>query len=257
MQLIAVESAAGTAQVILDIVGNRPPRRLGVATGTSPEPTFRALARRQALPPETELYLVDEYIGLAAGSPASYRRTIEDQLAGPCGGLRVIGPDVHRDDLTAAADEYEQRLRDVGGVDLQLLGIGRNGHIGFNEPGTPFSSRTRVAVLSETTRRDNVRFFASLDEVPTRCITQGLATIATAKEIVLIATGQAKAAAVAALLTRPPGQDLPASSLLAHPRAILVADAAARSLLDIRSLRIDTAGVHHPRPAFHIRSEQP
>jgi glucosamine-6-phosphate deaminase len=257
MQLTPVESAADTAEVIVEIVTERPPRRLGVATGSSPVPTFRTLARLQALPRHTELYLVDEYVGLAPDSPARYRRAIEDQLAGPCGGLRVIGPDVDRDDLTAAADEYEQRLRDVGGVDLQLLGIGRNGHIGFNEPGTPFASRTRVAVLSETTRRDNARFFGSLEAVPTRCITQGLATIATAKKIVLIATGEAKAAAVAALLTRPPGPALPASSLLAHPQAILVADAAALSLLDVRSLRIDTAGAHYPRPTFHIRSEQP
>jgi glucosamine-6-phosphate deaminase len=257
MQLIAVESAADTAEVIVEIVTERPPRRLGVATGSSPEPTFRALARAQALPPQTELYLVDEYVGLAPDSPASYRRTIEDQLANPCGGLRVIGPDVDRDDLTAAADEYERLLRDVGGVDLQLLGIGRNGHIGFNEPGTPFSSRTRVAALSETTRRDNARFFASLGEVPTRCITQGLSTIATAKEIVLIAIGQTKAAAVAALLTRPPGPALPASSLLAHPNVVLVADAAARSLLDERRLRIDAAGPRHVLSTFHPRSEQP
>jgi glucosamine-6-phosphate deaminase len=257
MQLIAVERAADTAEVIVEIVTERPPRRLGVATGSSPEPAFRALARLQALPLQTELYLVDEYVGLAPDSPASYRRTIEDQLAGPCGGLRVIGPDVDRADLTAAADEYEQRLRDVGGVDLQLLGIGRNGHVGFNEPGTPFSSRTRVAVLSETTRRDNARFFPSPDEVPTRCITQGLATIAMAREIVLIATGRAKAAAVAALLTRPPGPALPASSLLAHPRVVLVADAAARSLLDARRLRIDAAGPHRSLATFHTRSEQP
>lgn len=231
MDLIAVETPADTADVIAEILAARSPHHLGVATGSSPEPTYRELVHRRALPPDTELYLVDEYIGLPAGSPSSYRATIAHQLAGPCGGLRILGPDVHRDDLDAAAHDYEQLLADIGGVDLQLLGIGRNGHIGFNEPGTPFSSRTRVSELSADTRADNARFFSSPLTVPTRCITQGLATISTATEIILIATGHAKARAVAALLTGEPTPALPASALLTHPRVVLVADAGARGLV--------------------------
>ena len=257
MQLIAVETAADTAGVIVEIVTARAPHRLGVATGSSPEPTYRELVRRRVLEPETELYLVDEYVGLADCSPASYRATIAYALADPCGGLRIVGPDVHRDDLPAAAAEYEQALQDFGGVDLQLLGIGRNGHVGFNEPGTPFSSRTRVAHLSDTTRLDNARFFMSLSEVPTRCITQGLATISTAKAIILIATGQAKANAVAALLTRPPEPALPASALLAHPHLVLVADAAARSLLHEELWPIGATRAHRSMPDFYSHSEQP
>lgn len=231
MELIAVDTAADTAEVIVELVAVRSPRHLGVATGSSPEPTYRELVRRRVLHPDTKLYLVDEYVGLPHGSPSSYRATISRQLADPSGGLRIVGPDVHRDDLATAADDYEQMLHDIGGVDLQLLGIGRNGHIGFNEPATPFSSRTRVAQLSADTRSDNARFFTSPLDVPTRCITQGLATISTATEIILIATGHAKAAAVAALLTRAPTPALPASALLGHPGVVLVADSGARSLL--------------------------
>ena len=257
MQLIAVETAVDTAEVIVEIVAMRSPRRLGVATGSSPEPIYRELVRRRVLQPETELYLVDEYVGLPDRSPASYRATIAHQLADPCGGLRIVGPNVHAADLTAAAADYEQTLHDIGGVDLQLLGIGRNGHIGFNEPGTPFSSRTRVANLSDSTRIDNARFFTSLSDVPTRCITQGLATISTAIEIILIATGQAKAAAVAALLTRPPETTLPVSALLAHPQVVLVADAGARSLLHDELGPIAVTSAHRSLPDFHSHSEQP
>ncbi len=257
MEIVAVETAVDTADVIVEILAARSPRHLGVATGSSPEPTYRELVRRRVLQPETELYLVDEYVGLPDGSPASYRATIAQQLADPCGGLRIVGPDVHRDDLDAAAADYEQTLHDIGGVDLQLLGIGRNGHIGFNEPGTPFSSRTRVASLSDSTRIDNARFFTSLSDVPTRCITQGLATISSATEIILIATGQAKAAAVAALLTRPRDTTLPVGALLRHPRVVLVADAGARSLLheEMRPIAVETA--HRSPSDIHALSEQP
>lgn len=257
MQLIAVHAAADTADVISKIVAARQPHRLGVATGSSPEPTYRELVRRRVLRPETELYLVDEYVGLPDRSPSSYRATIAHQLADPCGGLRVVGPDVHHDDLAEAAADYEAVLHAIGGVDLQLLGIGRNGHIGFNEPGTPFSSRTRVASLSEVTRRDNAKFFTSPSDVPTRCITQGLATISTATEIILIATGQAKAAAVAALLTRPPEPALPASALLSHPRVVLIADVGARSLLPGGAWPIDATVAQRSLSDFHSHSEQP
>ncbi len=231
MQLLAVDGAHDTAGPIADIVDDRRPGSLGVATGSSPEPTYRELIRRGSMSTDTDLYLVDEYLGLAPGNPLSYRAVIAAQLAEPCGGLRIIGPDVHARDPDAAAVGYEDVLGSIGGVDLQLLGIGRNGHIGFNEPGTPFSSRTRVAALSTATRIDNARFFTSLADVPTRCITQGLATIMMAAEIVLIATGAAKASALATLLTRPPHVDVPASALLAHPNVTLVADRAARSLV--------------------------
>ena len=233
MHLIAVETAADTADVIADLVEQRQPRTLGVATGSSPEHAYRELVRRRTLARDTILYLVDEYVGLPRDSPFSYRATIATQLADPRGGLQIVGPDVHAARLTASALNYEDELRRLGGVDMQLLGIGRNGHIGFNEPGTPFSSRTRVATLSNVTRSDNARFFPSPNDVPTRCITQGLATISMANFIIIIATGYAKAAAVDALLTRPPGPSLPASALLEHPHAVLIADSAARSLLSL------------------------
>lgn len=251
MRLVALEHADVAAEHIADLIAIRRPNALGVATGSSPEPTYRQLVERGALHPSTELYLVDEYIGLPRGSAHTYRAVIAAQLADPLGGLRIIGPDVELDDLDAAASDYERRLGAIGGVDLQLLGIGRNGHIGFNEPGTSFSSRTRVAALAPQTRVDNARFFANPDDVPSRSITQGLATILTAHEIIVIATGTAKAAAVAALLTRPPAASLPASVLLAHPHVTLVADSAARSAVpehvwphDGRVLECDFSSPH-------------
>lgn len=234
MRLVAVDHADDAAELIADLIADRRPDSFGVATGSSPEATYRRLVERHALNASAQLYLVDEYIGLPPGSKMAYRAVIHAQLAEPLGGLRIVGPDVDSDDVDAAATDYECLLATLGGVDLQLLGVGRNGHIGFNEPGTPFSSRTRVAVLAPQTREDNARFFADPDGVPARCITQGLATILTAHEIIVIATGAAKSAAVAALLTQPPAVSLPASALLAHPRVTLVADRAARSAVPER-----------------------
>ena len=138
--------------------------------------------------------------------------------------------------------------RELGGVDVQLLGIGRNGHLAFNEPGSPLDSRSRVVTLSETTRRDNAGSFDD-EPVPTHALTQGLGTILDARHLVLLATGESKACAIAAALTGPVTVDCPASVVQTHPRVTVVLDEAAASAVP-RRRSVDGAErerVHHPQ----------
>ena len=211
---------------------------LGLATGSSPQGTYDELSRRVAdgrlSLAGCRAFLLDEYVGLPADSPQAYRSVIRHDLVDrvDLDPDRVHGPDGTAPDLDAEAERYEGLVREAG-VELQVLGIGRNGHLGFNEPGSPLDSVTRVLTLTDRTREDNARFFDSLAEVPTEVITQGLATIARARHLVLIATGAAKAAAVAAALTGPVTPDCPASVLQRHPEVDVLLDRAAASLLPL------------------------
>ncbi len=136
--------------------------------------------------------------------------------------------------LPDAGPAYERLIAKVGGVDLQLLGIGADGHVAFNEPGPSLASRTRIKTLTERTRADNARFFDSLDEVPHHALTQGLATLLDARHLLLVATGEGKAEAVAAMVEGPLSASCPASVLQLHPRATVLVDAAAGSSLTRR-----------------------
>jgi glucosamine-6-phosphate deaminase len=222
MRVVVVPDACGVGRAVADMIDEAAPSTLGIATGSSPESTYHLLVERRSLSPDTVLCLLDEYVGLSPDHPARYRRVIDQQLAAPL-GLTVVAPDVDADDLGFAAAEYESRVRALG-VDIQLLGIGRNGHIGFNEPGAAFTSTTRVVDLSPTTRLDNARFFAQPEDVPTRAITQGLATIAAAGQIIVIAIGSAKSGAVSAMLRGPVDRCVPATILRDHPDVVVVAD---------------------------------
>jgi glucosamine-6-phosphate deaminase len=143
----------------------------------------------------------------------------------------VRAPDVRAADLLAACDAYESDIAAAGGIDLQLLGIGIDGHIGFNEPGSSLASRTRIKTLTDQTRRDNARFFSSLDHVPRHVITQGVGTILDARHVVLLAFGEVKAAAVAAAVEGPVTAMVPASALQLHPHATAVVDEPAAAAL--------------------------
>ncbi len=216
---------------IAALIRRKPDAVIGVATGSSPEPVYRALAREVADgldATSVRWFALDEYIGLPAGHPQSYRRVLERVLLEPLHlpGSSVQVPDGAAADPDAAAESYEAALA-AAGVDVQILGIGVNGHIGFNEPGTPFSSTTHRAALTESTRCANSRFFPSADAVPAECLTQGLATIMRADRIELVATGRHKAAAVAQALRGPVTEDCPASILQRHPRVRVNLDAAA------------------------------
>ena len=231
MRIIECATPAEVAVVAAHHVIESAPRVLGVATGSTPVDTYCELVARGGLGRSTVLALLDEYIGLPPEHPQRYRQVIRRQLLEPLGlpEEALLGPDVDVDDIDAAAHAYERSLAAAGGVDLQVLGIGRNGHIGFNEPGTPFASRTRVAELSEATRADNARFFASVDDVPRQVITQGIGTVLEARSLLLLAVGATKAPAMAAMLDGPHTVDVPASALVDHPRLTVVADRAALS----------------------------
>lgn len=157
---------------------------------------------------------------------------------------RLAAPDGSGDDvpaLMAAVARYEEAIRSLGGVDVQVLGIGANGHLGFNEPGSALASRTRVKRLSERTRRDNARFFHGLADVPTHCVTQGLGTILEARRLVLVATGDTKADAVAASLEGPLTASVPASVPQWHPDTVVCLDEAAAAGLRNRQYYDDAA----------------
>lgn len=216
---------------------------LGLATGSSPLGLYRELAAAAAEGradfSQAHGFALDEYVGLPEGHPESYREVLLREAC-PLLGLptdRLHVPDgarCERAALDRASAAYEIAIEQVGGVDVQVLGIGGNGHLGFNEPGSSLTSRTRVKRLAASTRRDNARFFDSLEQVPTHCITQGLGTIAEARRLVLVATGPAKAEAVAAAVEGPLSASCPGSLLQWHPDAIVVLDEDAAAKLTNR-----------------------
>ena len=228
-------AAAVVGQALVDLLRAHPVPVVGLATGSSPLGAYRyvidAVRTGDATLAHASAVLLDEYVGLPAGHPEAYREFIRREFTDHTDlpPDRLFGPtvDVPGPGLTDACARYETLLAELGGVDLQLLGIGRDGHIGFNEPGSSLASRTRVKTLTDATRADNARFFGSLDEVPRHVVTQGLATILDARHLVLIATGAAKAAPVAAAVEGPITAFCPASVLQLHPHATVVIDDAA------------------------------
>lgn len=241
MQLVLCETPEETGARAAAIIARRVqagPCVLGLATGSSPVPVYRELIRRhrdEGLSfARCTAFTLDEYVGLTPEDPRSYRATIQnvftDHVDLPAGALhspRAVNPQA--DALLSAAREYDERIARSGGVDVQLLGIGGNGHIGFNEPSSSLRSRTRIKVLTRQTRDDNARFFEADEAVPTLCLTQGLGTILDSRHAVLVAQGEGKAEAVAAAVEGPVSAGCPASVLQLHPHATLILDAAAAS----------------------------
>ena len=177
------------------------------------------------------VFLLDEYVGLPAGHPQTYRATIARELLDALGidDERVHGPDPDPAGLPEAGPRYEAAIRAAGGIDLQVLGIGGDGHLAFNEPGSSLASLTRIKTLTAQTRRDNARYFGSPDEVPRHVLTQGLGTILRAGHLLLVAEGVAKAAAVAAAVEGPVAASCPASVLQLHPHVSVLLDEGAAS----------------------------
>lgn len=210
---------------------------MGVATGSSPVGTYADLARRvqegKLDVSRLEAYALDEYLGLPPEHDQSYAYFLRKEFAERLGidPARVHSPNGMAEDPVAAGEEYDQSIAAAGGIDVQILGIGPNGHIGFNEPGSSFASRTRMKTLTASTREANKRFFSSLDEVPTHCLTQGLGTIMDARNLVLVAQGAGKADAVAAAVEGPVSAMCPASILQFHRRVWMVIDEAAAAKL--------------------------
>lgn len=208
---------------------------LGFATGSSPLPVYQALRTRLRGVAVSEVrgFALDEYVGLDLGHPESYRSVLAREVVEPLGfdPGNISLPDGSIEHIETAGEAYEAAINAAGGIALQLLGIGTDGHIGFNEPGSSFASLTRVKTLTTQTRTDNARFFGSLAEVPMHCITQGLGTILRARHLVLLAFGQEKASAVARAVEGPLTTMVPASAIQLHPHVSVVVDEAAASEL--------------------------
>lgn len=210
---------------------------LGLATGSSPVDLYGLLANAHAegsfATTRLRAFALDEYVGLDPSDPLSFAETLRAQVARPLhlseGAVTV--PDGRASDLRGSCERFESDIRAAGGVDVQVVGLGSNGHLAFNEPGSSRVSRTRVVELDERTRRDNARFFGSLDAVPRSAVTQGIGTILEARAIVAIAQGVGKADAVARAVAGPIGAECPASFLRLHPDVTFVVDEAAASLL--------------------------
>ena len=223
-----------TEQVAADIVTTAlatGATMLGLATGSSPLPTYRELIRRHRERglsfAGVEAVMLDEYVGLPPSHPQTYAHFIRTEFCDHVDIKVIHSPDGMSDNILAASDAYDELIATRGPVDVQILGIGANGHIGFNEPTSSLTSRTRVKTLTERTRTDNARFFSSPAEVPRHVITQGLGTICDARHLVLIATGAGKAAAVAAAVEGPIAAMCPASVLQWHRHATVIVDEAA------------------------------
>jgi glucosamine-6-phosphate deaminase len=232
------ERVASTAADVVQSTLPAAQPRLGVATGSTPMGLYAELARRVRSGTWTlagaTLIALDEYVGLGADDPHSYAAFVRDVIARPLGvpPENVLVPDGLAADPDKEAAAFEAHIGAIGGVDLQILGIGTNGHLAFNEPGSDLDSATRTVTLDEQTRRDNARFFAGrIGDVPSRAITQGLGTIGRARSILLLVTGERKARALAAALNGPVTPRAPASALQRHRSVTVVADRTAARLL--------------------------
>ncbi len=239
----ADEIAVLAADTVEAVVRRKPAAVLGLATGSTPLPAYGELIRRREAGTAPSYATVtcfnlDEYVGLpapeAGAHEQSYRATIARELTDGLGISpdQVNGPDPSPDGLPTAGERYEALIAAAGGIDLQFLGIGSDGHLAFNEPGSSLASRTRIKTLTAQTRKDNARFFGSPDEVPTHVLTQGIGTILQARHLLLIVTGESKADAVAAAVEGPVSASCPASALQLHPHVTVLVDQAAASRLD-------------------------
>ncbi|MGS0686806.1 glucosamine-6-phosphate deaminase [Nakamurella sp. GG22] len=258
MEIVILPDGAAIAALAADAIENlmrrKPTAVLGLATGSSPLAIYDELTTRckdgNVSFAQASGFTLDEYVGLPADHPESYRNVIDREFVSRVDFApgAVQGPDGLADDIPAACAAYEEAIAVAGGVDLQILGIGTDGHIGFNEPGSSLASRTRIKTLARQTRVDNARFFdGDLDAVPTHCLTQGLATIMSARHLVLVATGAGKAEAVHHLVEGAVSALWPATILQHHPHATVLLDGAAASRLQLADYYRET---YRAKPAW-------
>ncbi len=228
------------ARFIADLVRRKPDCVLGLATGSTPLPTYRELIRlhrEEGLDfSQVTTFNLDEYVGLPPTHPQSYRHFMQEslfnQLNIPAEKTHV--PDGLAQDFPAACSEYEEQIKKAGGIDLQLLGLGADGHIAFNEPGSSLGSRTRLKSLTSETIRDNARFFGSEDQVPRLAVTMGVGTILESRGCLLLAFGEHKSAAAKATVEGPVTAQITASALQFHRDAICIFDEGAARQLERR-----------------------
>lgn len=234
------------ARCVADLIKRKPNAVLGLATGSSPLSSYEELAKliqkEHIDVSHVRGFALDEYIGLPLSHPQSYHSTIWRTVVKPLGlnpaNVHVPGDALNGaslsdgDKIAHAGAAYDKAIADAGGVDVQILGIGTDGHVGFNEPGSSLASGTRIKTLAEQTRIDNARFFDNdVSKVPTHCITQGIGTILKARHLVLLAFGNGKAEAVAETVEGGVSAFCPASALQLHPHATVIVDEEAASRL--------------------------
>ena len=242
MKLIKAKNPAEAGKLAADIfeeiIRNNPQCVLGLATGSTPLPLYRELIEREKAGKidfsKVRSANLDEYKGLSGDHPQSYRYFMNTNLFDHISidKANTIVPDGLAKDAKAMCDEYEKKIKALGGVDIQLLGIGHDGHIGFNEPCDYFPATTHEVKLEQMTREANKRFFASIDEVPTAAYTMGIGTVMAARKVLLIATGKDKAEIVKKSFFGPVTPQVPASILQFHPDVTVIVDEDAASLLD-------------------------
>lgn len=221
------------ARIIAGLLRKKPNAVLGLATGSTPLPLYKRLIAMDLDWSEVTTFNLDEYIGLPREHPQSYHSFMWEHL------FRHINirkehihiPDGNAKDIPHFCVEYEAHIHNAGGIDLQVLGIGTDGHIGFNEPTSSLASRTRIKTLTQQTILDNARFFGNTEQVPRHVITMGIGTIMEARQNLLLAFGENKAQAIAEAVEGPVTSINPASILQMHPVAKVCIDDGAASML--------------------------
>lgn len=225
------------AKIFAERIKAKPDVVLGLATGSTPEGLYAELVRMNKAGEisfeQVRTFNLDEYVGLAPDHDQSYRCFMNAKLFDhvDIDKANTHVPNGKAGDLAAECAGFEEKMKAAGGVDLQLLGIGSNGHVGFAEPGSPKDGRTAVVDLTESTIKDNSRLFDSVDEVPKQALSMGIGTVLDAKEVVLVANKESKADAVARAVEGAPSTDCPASFLQEHANVTFVIDEAAASKL--------------------------
>lgn len=239
IQRMPTPDAAGklAAGIFESAIREKPDCVIGLATGSTPLPLYRELAAREKAGQidfsQVRSVNLDEYKGLAPNHPQSFRRFMQENLFDLISikPENTLVPDGLAKDADAMCRAYEDAIAAWGGIDLQLLGIGHNGHIGFNEPCSYFPAFTHEVELAASTRNANKRFFASLEEVPAAAFTMGIGTVMAARSIVILVTGGDKAEIVKRAFEGPVTPEVPASILQFHQDVTLICDEAAAALL--------------------------
>lgn len=233
MQIIRVANAEEGGKKAFELIKegmNNGAKVLGLATGSTPETLYKEMTASDIDFTEMTSVNLDEYVGLGGEDEQSYRYFMNKHLFDKKPFKETFVPNGKAEDLDAASAEYE-KIIDAHPVDIQILGIGQNGHIGFNEPGTPLDSLTRVVELTESTINANKRYFDKVEDVPTRAVSMGIGSIMKGKKMILMAYGEAKAEAIKGMIDGPVTTDMPASALQNHQDVVVIIDDAAASKL--------------------------
>ena len=223
------------ARLVAGVIREKPAAVLGLATGNTPRLLYRELVAMKLDWRKLTTFNLDEYVGTSPQHPQSYHGFMSENLFQHVNvSVKNVNiPDGMAKDIPASCENYERKIFSAGGIDLQLLGIGADGHIGFNEPTSSLASRTRIKTLTPRTRKDNAPFFGSKDKVPHHVITMGIGTILETRHCLLLAFGKNKARAVAAAVEGPVTSMNPASALQLHPKVTVCLDEAAASKLKL------------------------